>query len=250
MGEGDSRGNSFPGKALIGSLMLATLLLPAVAAGTDSAMQQIRALYQEKQNRSPAQAKIDSHLLRMQDTDGYSIRPVVVPLRNHLSLDASGRIEIDITARVDADLLAVIERLDGVVINSVPRFDSVRAKLPLRSLETLAEDPDVVNIRPADQYMLQMINTTEGDVAHAADTARTLFQVDGTGTLVCAMSDSVDSLADLQASGDLPPGVTVLPGQSGNPGTSEGTALLEIIFASPALLVGWQRRVELDPAKA
>ena len=43
------------------------------------------------------------------------------------------------------------------------------------------------------------------------------------------MSDSVDQLAALQASGDLPAGVTVLAGQSGNPGSSEGTALLEIV---------------------
>ena len=54
--------------------------------------------------------------------------------------------------------------------------------------------------------------------------------VDGSGVRVGAMSDSVDALPDLIASGDLPPDVTVLPGQSGNPGTSEGTALLEIIF--------------------
>ena len=54
------------------------------------------------------------------------------------------------------------------------------------------------------------------------------FGVDGTGVRLCALSDSVDYLALLQAAGDLP-AVTVLPGQSGNPGTSEGTAMLEIL---------------------
>ncbi|GAB4190401.1 MAG: S8 family serine peptidase [Wenzhouxiangellaceae bacterium] len=204
--------------------------MPGAAFSVEGAMQQIQALYQEKLTRSPAQTKIDSQLLLMRDTDGFSIRQVSVPLRRHIALDASGRVEVDITARVSDGLLAAIEGHGGVIVNSVPRFNSIRAWLPLRSLEGLAEDDAVTNIRPADQYMLQMINTTEGDVAHATNIARSQFQVDGSGTLTCAMSDSVDALADLQTSGDLPPGVTVLPGQSGNPGTSEGTALLEIIF--------------------
>jgi len=51
--------------------------------------------------------------------------------------------------------------------------------------------------------------------------------VDGTGVSVGVLSDGVDSLASLQASGDLPAGVTVLSGQAGS--GSEGTAMLEII---------------------
>ena len=43
-------------------------------------------------------------------------------------------------------------------------------------------------------------------------------------------SDSVDALAALQGTGDLPTPVTVLAAQSGVPGTSEGTAMLEIVF--------------------
>ena len=61
-----------------------------------------------------------------------------------------------------------------------------------------------------------------------AEEARATFGVDGTGIKVCALSDSVDYLGSLQGTGDLP-AVTVLPGQSGNPGTSEGTAMLENI---------------------
>ncbi|OFE16825.1 neuroendocrine convertase 1 [Humibacillus sp. DSM 29435] len=68
--------------------------------------------------------------------------------------------------------------------------------------------------------------TSEGDKAHAADTARQRFKVTGTGVKVCALSDGVDSLAASIASGDLPP-VDVLPGQEGS--GDEGTAMLEII---------------------
>jgi hypothetical protein len=74
------------------------------------------------------------------------------------------------------------------------------------------------------------LDTSEGDVSHAADTGRTSFGVDGTGVQVGVLSDSVDALATLQASGDLPMNVTVLSGQSGNPGSSEGTAMLEIVY--------------------
>ena len=92
----------------------------------------------------------------------------------------------------------------------------------------MAADASVQSIRPAIRPINNKIDTSEGDVAHAADDARATFGVDGTGIKVCALSDSVDYLSLLQGTGDLP-AVTVLPGQSGNPGTSEGTAMLEII---------------------
>lgn len=73
--------------------------------------------------------------------------------------------------------------------------------------------------------------TTQGDVAHGADRARTFFGVNGAGVKIGVLSDSVDFLADVQATGDLPPDVTVLPGQDGINAfsTGEGTAMLEIV---------------------
>ncbi|RKT77705.1 proprotein convertase P-domain-containing protein [Terracoccus luteus] len=68
--------------------------------------------------------------------------------------------------------------------------------------------------------------TSEGDAAHAADTARARFKVTGTGVKVCALSDGIDSVSASVASGDLPP-IDVLPGQEGS--GDEGTAMLEII---------------------
>ena len=70
-------------------------------------------------------------------------------------------------------------------------------------------------------------NTSEGDVAHQANVARTRHEVDGTGIGVGVISDGVDSLAARQATGDLPDRVTVLPGQAGS--GDEGTAMLEIV---------------------
>jgi hypothetical protein len=71
--------------------------------------------------------------------------------------------------------------------------------------------------------------TSKGDVAQNVAAARNFFGVSGAGVKIGVLSDSVDFLAQSIASGDLPPDVTVLPGQSGVPGTGEGTAMLEIV---------------------
>jgi subtilisin-like proprotein convertase family protein len=72
--------------------------------------------------------------------------------------------------------------------------------------------------------------TSQGDTAHGTQAARNFFGVNGAGVNIGVLSDSVDFLAQSVASGDLPPDVTVLPGQSGVPGIGEGTAMLEIIY--------------------
>jgi uncharacterized repeat protein (TIGR01451 family) len=69
--------------------------------------------------------------------------------------------------------------------------------------------------------------TSEGDLTHAADTARSRFRVTGTGIKVGVLSDGVDSLDVSIASGDAPPDTEVLPGQAGS--GDEGTAMIEIV---------------------
>ena len=113
------------------------------------------------------------------------------------------------------------------MVSVIPQYNAIRAQLPLDQLETLATRPEVRSIRPAEQFMNNMINMSEGVVAHQADTAGTTFSVNGSGITVGVLSDGVDSLAALQASSDLPPTVTVLAGQAG--AGSEGTAMLEIV---------------------
>ena len=74
--------------------------------------------------------------------------------------------------------------------------------------------------------------TSEGDVTHTANQARSSFNVNGSGVKIGVISDSVKGLAQSQASGNLP-NVTVLAGRSGVDGgtfdSGEGTAILEII---------------------
>jgi hypothetical protein len=72
---------------------------------------------------------------------------------------------------------------------------------------------------------------SQGDRTHLASAARGRYGVTGAGVRIGVLSDSVDGLAQAQASGDLPP-VTVLPGKSGVGLANvlgEGTAMLEIL---------------------
>jgi hypothetical protein len=189
---------------------------------------QIRGLQAEKAARSPAQRKLSSQLLyaaRMRR--GLPIADGVQAIRTDVEVDAAGRTLVDVRAQVTRRLLARIAALGGEEVSRVPAAGALRARLPLDALETLAAEPAVVRIRPAGRAVTRATNVSQGDVAHRADEARTAFGVDGTGIRVGVLSDGVDSLASLQASGDLPPGVTVLPGQAGS--GSEGTAMLEIV---------------------
>ena len=79
---------------------------------------------------------------------------------------------------------------------------------------------------------LPAVDTT-GVIAHRAHEALDFFGITGAGVKVGVLSDSVDFLPQVQAAGNLPPDVVVLPGQSGlgQGNTGEGTAILEIVHA-------------------
>ncbi len=195
------------------------------------AINQISALLQEKAARTPAQRKIDSALLyalKRQRQD--PLLDQVPMLRSGVKTASDGTILVDIKATVTDELLDQIKSSAGTIINSFSQYNAIRAKIPLNQIEVLAASPDVQSIRRADEFMLNKINTSQGDLAHKASEARNTFGVNGTGVKIGVISDSVDALASLQASGDLPAGVTVLSNQSGVPGSSEGTAMLEIVY--------------------
>src|SRR4029450_63592 len=55
-----------------------------------------------------------------------------------------------------------------------------------------------------------------------------IASVNGAGLKIGVLSDGVNTLAARQGSGDLPAGLTVLPGQAGS--GDEGTAMLELVY--------------------
>jgi hypothetical protein len=194
------------------------------------ALLQIQALAAEKRSRTPAQNKLASQLLvtaKLRRSDPAVAALTSLPPR--LPLRSNGMVRVDIKTSVDNTVLARINTLGGQVLSSVPRFDAVQADLPIDDVEKLAELPQVRWILPALGALTNKDNTSEGDVTHKANVARSASDLDGSGVTVGVLSDGVDTLAARQASGDLPisPQLTVLPGQAG--AGDEGTAMMEIV---------------------
>ena len=219
---------------------------PSPAAGQlpDAALQQIAALDAEKAQRTPAQQKISSRLLRAARFQrGEPIVQAAASVRQTVTIGADGRVSVDIDATVSPDLLGAIEAAGGTIVNSSAQYRSVRADIPLDRVEAIAALPDVRSIRPADRAMTNQrpggregagsdpvisnkVNTSEGDTAHRAALIRSIFGITGAGVGIGVLSDGVDTRAARVASGDLP-AVTVLGGQAGS--GDEGTAMLEIV---------------------
>ncbi len=229
-------------------------------------VRQIQTILAAKAGRTPVQRKVSSQLLEVQrvaaEMQQLDERVRHQPQGAHALEEM---VTVDIRADVIPEVLDLIQTLGGSVIDSVPRYRAVRARLPLGVIETLAELDAVRSIRTADvavtNAQLEQPSfdvpidagegpitdgpvtrnavTTQGDVAHRANSARTTHDVDGTGIGIGVLSDGVRTLADRQGSGDLPARVTVLSGQKGGPlsivglltgkGGDEGTAMLEIV---------------------
>jgi hypothetical protein len=221
-----------PLRFLITAAIAAMLLCAAARTEAMSleAMQQVQGLIAEKAARTPAQQKIGSHLIyagKLSRGEPIASQLQSLPLR--VRTDAGSRALADISATVNQTVIQKIAELGGTVLTSFPRYRAIHAWLPLSRMEELAALPDVTAIRPATERIHHKLTTSEGDVAHRANLARSTFSVDGSGVNVGVISDSVDNLAAVQSTGDIG-AVTVLPGQSGMPGTGEGTVLLEIMY--------------------
>jgi VCBS repeat-containing protein len=210
---------------------------PAVS---DPVAEQIAAIAAEKATRTPAERKVDSNLLyAAREAAGHRAVDGAPQLRSTVEPRTDGTVEVDLTATVGDGLLRTIRALGGTVVNASPAFDGIRARVPVTQLVALAGQAAVRSIRPAERAMTSratggddaIVNAvgsglSEADVVHGADTARASFGLSGVGVKVCVLSNGVASLADRQATGDLP-AVSVLAGQAGS--GDEGTAMLELI---------------------
>ncbi|MBV8200429.1 MAG: S8 family serine peptidase [Acidobacteria bacterium] len=204
-----------------------------------SARAQIQALMSEKAARTPAQRKLDSHLIyallrQRQDPRLASLAALRVP-----GPAADGTMLVDVKAFSPNGVKPILARLKslGARISSVQlRYGAIRARLLLAATETVAAMPEVRFVQPASRPIFEHFDS-EGDATHRAAQARTFFGVDGTGVKICVLSSGVDSLADLQAAGELP-AVDVLAGQAGS--GDEGTAMLEIVHdLAPGAALGF-----------
>ncbi len=205
-----------------------------------SAIAQIQALMGEKRSRTPAQQKLDSNLLYALLRQRRDPRLAGLTALRLPGTAGDGTVLVEIQATSPAGvkpILARLRRLGAGIVGVQARYASIRARLPLAAAETLAAMPEVRFVRPASRAIVEHFDS-EGDATHRAAEARAFFGVDGTGVKICVLSDGVDSLADLQAAGELPAAVDVLPGQAG--AGDEGTAMLEIVHdLAPGAALGF-----------
>jgi hypothetical protein len=226
---------------VLGGLLVAGFGGPAAAQELgERGEQQIRAILTEKASRTPAQRKLATALLYAnRESRGLAMVQGLPPLRriaDRAGVEPDGMVIVDIRGEVTDALLESVAGMGGRVSVALPSYGAVRARVPVRRVEELAELPEVRFITPRQGYLLNAV-TSQGDVAHTAATARTNHGVDGTGVRVGILSDGVDSLAARQSAGELPPTcpaspgpgscVTVVDGQEGS--GDEGTAMMEIV---------------------
>lgn len=105
--------------------------------------------------RTAAQEKISSRLLDAIERRRGGPGAVESTLRSSVVVDADGATLVDIDAEVTEGLVGEIEARDGTVVSSFPQFRSIRARIPLGELESIAELSDVRFIEVAEEPITQ-----------------------------------------------------------------------------------------------
>src|SRR5664279_854053 len=152
------------------------------------ALEQMRVLQLEKSQLAPHQAKIDSQLRRMLDALSPTPRYPELASIDHPVPQANGTIALDIDTFTSGDVKAVVaavEAAGGTIVFPSTEYKTVRVNLPPSAIDGIAQMPGVRFIQPAGLALTNKVNTSEGDVTHRADAARTFFGFDGTGVKVC-----------------------------------------------------------------
>jgi len=175
---------------------------------------------------------------------------------------------VKIKATVSNELLNTIGQMGGRVIYSSAPRGSIQARVPVNFIEALAARGDVaaisasfpprlngmplasllrasrlprkIGVLPFNPQQYLGVSffigslTSQGFITHGANTAASTYGATGAGLKVGILSDSAESLSFLIGTGDLPPGAQdVAPIDqtlNGGPGTSEGTAMMEIVY--------------------
>ncbi|HEX2269215.1 MAG TPA: S8 family serine peptidase, partial [Pyrinomonadaceae bacterium] len=158
-----------PSRALILSLLVVACTLAALASGalfsnhiqkaasqsveiSPEALAQIDALIREKESRTDAQKKLDSQLIyQTRIARGQAVADSVSTLQTDVVVDDQGKTTVDIAATVTNDLVATLQTHGAEIISA--RNNSIRALVPLESLETIAALEDVRFVQPKQEAM-------------------------------------------------------------------------------------------------
>ena len=228
-------------RSSIGVTGILLTLLPLSACVPDDispeALQQMRELLAEKDARTPAQRRLGSSLLyAMKALDG---QPTLPDAANGVDTTGDGAL-VDLRVTSTPAVLTAIAQAGGMVLYAAPGSQTIRARVPLAQIEALAEAPTVLSIERASQARvggqaftsasqpIQGSLTTQGLISHAANAVQS-SGIDGSGVRVGVLSDSAEATSFLISTGDLPADTTIVQDILGGPGSSEGSAMMEIV---------------------
>jgi hypothetical protein len=141
----------------VGMVSLSAMIFskPASAQLSEKAMKQMEMMDKEKDSRSPVKQKIDSQLLyEMEKSQGRTIKGMP-EMKTGIEPDKSGKVLVDIKAKVTADLLQKIKGAGGKIINNPRQGSAIRAMVPMSQIESLAGSDNVIFIGPANQAQTQ-----------------------------------------------------------------------------------------------
>ena len=142
---------------------------PGPAGMSTAAAQQIQALEQEKDSRTPAQQKIDSNVLyTIRMLQGKPAAPGVPYLYTGIDLDQNNNVVVDIVAHVTDRLLQQLNSAGALVLYSNPALRSIRAIIPPDQMENIAASPDVIFIWPKQEAMTHGASAHEGAAENGA----------------------------------------------------------------------------------
>ena len=227
-------------------------------------------------SRDVSDRKMDTRLYFAVLTSQRDARMAQFPDLRIMQAESDGLIPVSLISTATTGVKPIVDRilaLGGSVQWHKASARNISARVKISDLQTLAQMSQVFRIR---QHIPAMTNSikhsgreleaglktashsngmaqkqlpdfgvrrggltlSEGVATHGALTARNFYGVNGTGVKICVLSDGVDSLAALVASGDLPAGIDVLVGQAGS--GDEGAAMLEIIYdIAPGATLGF-----------
>ncbi|HKE40834.1 MAG TPA: FG-GAP-like repeat-containing protein [Casimicrobiaceae bacterium] len=250
--------------ALTGTLAIAaTTAIAQPQTIPANGLAQIQALLADADNRTPVERKVESTLLHasrvmngQQMAVGFATPTPHVNAFIAALVAPDKTIPVSVRGSVSSSLLDALTAAGATEVRSYPQYGRVTARLPMGSVLTVAQHPDVQFIGPVPRAMTnrmlsgesdadaaaamkqrlssmgQVIGnvgsvTSQGVTRHAVDVAFGLG-FNGAGTKVCVLSDGATSIATSQGTGDLPtvPPIDIVENHSGD----EGTAMMEIVY--------------------
>ena len=167
--------------------------------------------------------KYREYVNRNGSDDGFKpANPAMIVNGNLVVIDA-------VANQISSGLKSDLERRG--LRRAAARGRMVSGKIPIDSIPGMADLATLKFVRPAYAMTRAGLVDSQGDAAMQANTARTAFEVDGTGITVGTLSDSYDCLGGAASdvgSGDLPGGIVVLD-DTACPGIDEGRAMMQIV---------------------